>query len=47
MKTRDLVETLRDDMERLKKMCQPSLVAEQLKELYLDIEEKGEVGVYY
>ncbi len=46
VKTRDIVETLRDDMERLKKMYQPSLVNEQMRQLYAEIEEKGEVMKY-
>ena len=36
---------MQEDMERLKKMYQPLLVAEQLEELYQEIEERGEVGV--
>ena len=44
IKTRDMVEVLKEDMNRLKKMYQPSMVSEQLQELYKEMDEKGEVN---
>ena len=44
MKTRDMVETLKADMERLKRMYQPTLVTEQLQELYKEFDEKNDVN---
>lgn len=43
IKTRDMVDVLRNDLENLKNMQQPSGVCEQIIELHNEQKAKGEV----
>ena len=43
LKTRDMVDVLHKDMQKLKQMVQPTMVSQQLAQLYKELDEKNEV----